>query len=275
MDNNSFAVGYVLGWKRGSDSGGGQPSTFDDIISNKIEIGTIYSDETYRITLNVWYTEEPSVRDIPMAQQDWNTTYPISRVFDDFIGCWYLMFITYRNSIPVCATICRQEPNTSFAPIIRGSKGYTRIQEYSGIYNRVWFKSSETLLKDAVWTFGEITNIAPVSIGGNISANKRRWWGAFEFKVDTTVNYRTRFRSYNSATGELNDWTYTDQSLSLTLDYTIAGGTSQFPLSIISWDGSYFNISLSELKNICMEIWYNVNKRYYTSQVVMPILIDE
>ena len=61
MDNNSFAVGYVLGWKRGSDSGGGGSSIFDDIITNKVEIGTIYSDDTYRISLNLWYTNDMTV----------------------------------------------------------------------------------------------------------------------------------------------------------------------------------------------------------------------
>lgn len=58
MDNNSFAVGYVLGWKRGSDSGGGSyyDDVYHDILTNSRQVYS-FSEGIYSFGLNLWTTE--------------------------------------------------------------------------------------------------------------------------------------------------------------------------------------------------------------------------
>ena len=277
MDNNSFAVGYVLGWKRGSDSGGGQPSTFDDIISNKIEIGTIYSDETYRITLNLWWTNDMTVAQCAglHTMEDANS-YPLSimAAADGLTNRCYLIFITYENNNPICATICRKGDNTT--PYFTGEDLTYRCTSSAAGNKTAWYKQAESLRKDGTWTFGNITDIAPISQGGSGSPTpnqKIHWTNRFEFKVTGTLNYQYRSRRYSSA--GLSDWTYLDTSQSFTWDYTLAGG-GQIPLVIVSWDCTYYNVPLSELCRVWTQISYNVNRRYYatTSQIVVPTLIE-
>ena len=58
MDNNSFAVGYALGWKRGSDSGGGSyyDSVYHDILTNSRQVYR-FSAGIYSFGLNLWVSE--------------------------------------------------------------------------------------------------------------------------------------------------------------------------------------------------------------------------
>lgn len=277
MDNNSFAVGYALGWKRGSDSGGGQPSTFDDIISNKIEIGTIYSDDTYRISLNLWWTNDMTVAQCAglHTMEDVNS-YPLSimAAADGLTNRCYLIFITYENNNSICATICRKGDNTT--PYFTGEDLTYRCTSSAAGNKTAWYKQAESLRKDGTWTFGNITDIAPISQGGSGSPSpnqKIHWTNRFEFKVTGTLNYQYRSRRYSSA--GLSDWTYLDTSQSFTWDYTLAGG-GQIPLVIVSWDCTYYNVPLSELCRVWTQINYNVNRRYYatTSQIVVPTLIE-
>ena len=278
MDNNSFAVGYVLGWKRGSESGGGGSSIFDDIITNKVEIGTIYSDDTYRISLNLWYTNDMTVAQCAglHTMEDVNS-YPLSTMAaaDGLSGRWYLMFITYENNTPICATLCRNSNNIT--PYIIGEDVTYRCTSSTAGNKTAWYKAAESLKKDGTWAFTEITDIAPISQGGSGSPTpnqKIHWTNRFEFKVTGTLNYRYRSRTYNSTTG-FSDWTYLDTSSTFVFNYTITGG-GQIPLVIVSWDCTYFNVPLSELCRVWTQINYNVNRRYYatTSQIVVPTLIE-
>jgi hypothetical protein len=59
MDNNSFAVGYALGWKRGSDSGGGTThydDVYHDILTNSRQVYR-FSAGIYSFGLNLWVSE--------------------------------------------------------------------------------------------------------------------------------------------------------------------------------------------------------------------------
>ena len=277
MDNNSFAVGYALGWKRGSDSGGGgggKPSTFDDIITNKVEIGTVYSDDTYRISLNLWWTNDMTVAQCAgLHTMEDAGSYPLSimAAADGLSSRCYLIFITYENDAPICATICRKGDNST--PYFTGEDVSYRCTSSAAGNKTAWYKQAESLKRDGTWTFSDITDIAPISQGGSGSPIKIHWTDRFEFKVTGTLNYQYRSRRYSSA--GLSDWTYLDTSQSFTWDYTLAGG-GQIPLVIVSWDCTYYNVPLSELCRVWTQINYNVNRRYYAtaSQIVIPILIE-
>lgn len=278
---SEFDEGLAIGLLLGSDDGGGGGNSpiFDDIIANKIEIGTIYSYDIYKITLNLWWTNDMTVAQCAgfHVMEDANG-YPIAvaAIPDEPSNTCYLMFITYENNTPICATICRKGDAT--APyVMREDKTYrTAFKEGAG-NKGVCYKQAESLKKDGIWTFSDITNINALTQGSSSATIKTHWTNRFEFKVTGTLNYRYRSRTYNISTGVLSDWTYMDFSQSFEWDYTIAGGCTSQPLVIVSWDCTYYKVPLSTLCRVWTQINYNINRymiQQPASRLVIPTYVD-
>ena len=113
MDNNSFAVGYVLGWKRGSDSGGGTThydDVYHDILTNSRQVYR-FSTGIYSFGLNLWVSERlehfnGAVWDNGDYQEDKrNGTAIAGHLVTDRRFNFFWVALVYKNSQPQYACL--------------------------------------------------------------------------------------------------------------------------------------------------------------------------
>lgn len=292
MDNNSFAVGYVLGWKRGSDSGGGghietRDTTYEDILANHQEIGTIWDDGTFKLTLNIWATE--NIRGgIPLASHmiQSNSNYPpVSGAFE-LVQMYYAVIIVYKNGEPQYAKLLNSKNNDS--GIIANAQGaystsFDIDPDGSGVkwyeWSRVFFIEQT---KAGIWTPANITDFSFATIGGIWEPR-----GHIKFKVTADITadmiYASR-RESRGPNGEiiLSDWNYSVEPVlgkisATVLDYTSGSSGAQiFP----SWGSSgyvigttFTNLSSRPFKALLEELYYHGNLAL-GANVEMPDIIS-
>lgn len=112
MDNNSFAVGYVLGWKRGSDSGGGSyyDSIYHDILQNSRQVYS-FSEGIYTFGLNLWTTErtDPNQGAVwdqnPYGEDTLNGSATAAHFATDRRFNFHWVAIIYKNDAPQYACL--------------------------------------------------------------------------------------------------------------------------------------------------------------------------
>ena len=128
MDNNSFAVGYVLGWKRGSDSGGGTThydDVYHDILNNSRQVYR-FSTGIYSFGLNLWVSERlehynGAVWDNGAYQEDKrNGTAIAGHLVTDRRFNFYWVALIYKNNQPQYACLLNNGTNVFYT--LRGSR---------------------------------------------------------------------------------------------------------------------------------------------------------
>ena len=270
MDNNSFAVGYVLGWKRGSDSGGGSSSikdeTFDDIIANKTEIATLWQDSTFKITLNVWYNEDVrgGVRDFSYIS---NQTISPKSSFYVWTQNWYAVVIVYKNNVPQYAAFLNSSYNNQDVPgtLFTYTKNMSTAMWGNHTY---WYQSAYADFSNTVWTFDPVTAFEfPTSSG--------MWNGCMKFKTAYSAPYvaYTRSHTWDGDTPVLSDWSGRNLTMSGTtyFDYT---RTNAKQANIILPSYSRFTkLTHGDYQQLINELMYAVNT-YLGINVEMPNIIS-
>ena len=127
MDNNSFAVGYVLGWKRGSDSGGGTThydDVYHDILNNSRQVYR-FSAGIYSFGLNLWVSERlehfnGAVWDNGDYQEDTrNGTVIAGHLLTDRRFNFFWVALVYKNNQPQYA--CLLSSGSNVFQTLRGS----------------------------------------------------------------------------------------------------------------------------------------------------------
>ena len=112
MDNNSFAVGYVLGWKRGSDSGGGSyyDSVYHDILNNSRQVYS-FSEGIYSFGLNLWTTERTDLsqgavwNQNPYGEDTRNGSATAAHFATDRRFNFHWVAVIYKNDAPQYACL--------------------------------------------------------------------------------------------------------------------------------------------------------------------------
>ena len=127
MDNNSFAVGYALGWKRGSDSGGGTThydDVYHDILTNSRQVYR-FSAGIYSFGLNLWVSERLEHfngaiwEDSNYREDTRNGTAIAGHLATDRRFNFYWVALVYKNNQPQYA--CMLNNGSSVFPTLPGS----------------------------------------------------------------------------------------------------------------------------------------------------------
>lgn len=290
MDNNSFAVGYALGWKRGSDSGGGghietRDTTYEDILANHQEIGTIWDDGTFKLTLNIWATE--NIRGgIPLASHmiQSNSNYPpVSGAFE-LVQMYYAVIILYKNGEPQYARLLNPPGNDS--GVVGNSQGaystsFDIDPDGSGVkwyeWSRVFFTDQ---IKAGIFSTASITDFSFVTIGGlwDITGHVR-----FKISANLTADMIYALRQESRGPGGeiiLSDWSYRTDTMTIPatlLDYTSPSkkGARVFPGhgSGLTIGTTFTNLSSRPFKALLEELYYHGNLAL-GANVEMPDIIS-
>lgn len=271
MDNNSFAVGYVLGWKRGSDSGGGssiKDDTFDDIIANKQEIVTLWQDNTFKITLNVWYNEDVrgGTRDYSYISNQ--TTYTPKSSFYVWTQNWYAVVIVYKNNVPQYAAFLNSSyDNTDVPrPLFTYTKNMSAVSHDSThIY---WYQWAYADFSSTVWTADPVTAFEFPSSSG-------MWNGCMKFKTAYSARYTAynRSLSWDGDTPVLSDWTGQAMTISSAHDWDYTRANAKQANIILPSYSRFTKLTHGDYQQLINELMYAVNT-YLGINVEMPNIIS-
>ena len=263
-----LATGLLLG-----DSGGSpsiKDDTFDDIIANKTEITTLWQDNTFKITLNMWYNEDGDVRG---GVRDWSyisnaqTSYTPRSSFYVWTQNWYAVVIVYKNNVPQYATFLNSSYNNQDVPgtVVTYTKTMNVVSyDSSHVY---WYQSAYADFSNTVWAFDPVTAFEfPTSSG--------MWNGCMKFKTAysaTYVAYR-RSHTWDGNTPVLSDWSGQSYTASdnTYFDYTRANAKqANFILASYS---RFTKLTAGDYQRLINELMYAVNT-YLGVNVEMPNII--
>ncbi len=271
MDNNSFAVGYALGWKRGSSGGSSsiKDDTFDDIIANKAEIATLWQDSTFKITLNVWYNEEFRGGTIDYSYiSNYFSGSPRSSVYVRTHN-FFCVLIVYKNSVPQYVVFLNSSYDNTNTP----RPIFTYTDTYSFTSNNghtYWYQSNRADFSATRWVFDPCTGFEFTT------DNSGMWNGCMKFKTKGTAvytPYRRFVTSWSGDTPVLQDWqrdpdvtvsTYND------LDYTRTNAKSA-NLILPSYS-RFTKLTHDDYQTLMNELIYAVNSSLGIT-VEMPNII--
>lgn len=261
-----LATGLLLG-----DGGGGssiKDDTFDDIIANKQEIVTLWQDNTFKITLNVWYNEDVrgGVRDFNYISNNPFGYTPRSS-FYVWTQNWYAVVIVYKNNVPQYAVFLNSSYNNQDVPgtMFTYTKNMNAVS-HDNIHT-YWYQSAYADFSNTVWAFDPVTAFEfPTSSG--------MWNGCMKFKTAYSAPYvaYTRSHTWDGDTPVLSDWSGRNLTMSDTTYFDYTRTNAKQANLILSSYSRFTKLTHSDYQQLINELMYAVNT-YLGINVEMPNII--
>ena len=296
MDNNSFAVGYALGWKRGSDSGSGPTpptptpvygdSVLEEILENSFIIGTVCTYGEFRVELRLWQSNgmytggfNTYYRHFVIANNQYypNLDNPGMHTPLFVSGGGIAVFIVFKNSTPIYAnTACGAV--TSGITVIGSGAVYINTTNHPATppyhnkivnYLSMYWDGTYDITKASVEIVEPIHNFELLTSGSGTSAY---WTG--DIRVAARIKW-TSTRHDISYRGDDIGWEET------TNVYTLDSGREMnwvwdtsythnrssvyiLPLSNSMYGTTYFadNLSSTDIRNLLSEFTYAVTSSF-------------